>query len=151
MFAEAREAKPGEEITQQKIKELPKLNAKCANTIALLNSFIENPSRTNDRKAWKGFKDLIRITEQIEDEYNELIEIRNRLAILRRARDDYEKAGLTDLANKTESAIQRNYEETIRIIKEIQKNSHNWEIDLQKQTWKPANLFTTYIRTFIRT
>ncbi|NIO37115.1 hypothetical protein GTO27_05365 [Candidatus Bathyarchaeota archaeon] len=100
---------------------MPKLSAKCCDTIALLNSFIEDPSRTNDRKAWKGFKEFITIAEQIEDEYAELIEIRNKLAILRRKRKEYRSAGLDDLADKTEGLIQRNYVDSIRIIKEIQE------------------------------
>ena len=113
--------KPPEEIPPQKVKEFPKLNAKCCDTIALLNSFIEDPSPTNDRKAWKSFKEFITITEQIEDEYAELIEIRNKLAVLRRKRNEYRSAGLDDLADKTEGLIQRNYGDSIRIIKEIQE------------------------------
>jgi PKD repeat protein len=113
--------KPPEEIPPQKVKEFPKLSAKCSDTVALLNSFIEDPSPINDRKAWKSFKEFITITEQIEDEYAELIEIRNKLAILRRKRKEYRSAGLDDLADKTEGLIQRNYGDSIRIIKEIQE------------------------------
>jgi len=113
--------KPPEEIPPQKVKEFPKLSAKCCDTIELLNCFIEDPSRTNDRKAWKGFREFITIAEQIEDEYAELIEIRNKLAVLRRKRNEYRSAGLDDLADKTEGLIQSNYGESIRIIKEIQE------------------------------
>ncbi|TET20575.1 hypothetical protein E3J74_02425 [Candidatus Bathyarchaeota archaeon] len=113
--------KPPEEFPPQKVKELPKLSEKCSDTIALLNSFVEDPSRTNDRKAWKGFREFIAIAEQIEDEYAELIEIRNKLAVLRRKRNEYRSAGLDDLADKTEGFIQSNYGESIRIIKEIQE------------------------------
>jgi PKD repeat protein len=113
--------KPPEETPPQRVKELPKLSAKCQDTIAFLNSFIEDPSRTNDRKAWKSFREFITIAEQIEDEYAELIEIRNKLAILRRKRNEYRSAGLDELADKVEGDIQSNYVDSIRIIKEIQE------------------------------
>jgi PKD repeat protein len=113
--------KPPEEIPPQKVKGFPKLSAKCSDTITLLNSFIEDPSRINDRKAWKGFREFVAITEQIEDEYAELLEIRNKLAVLRRKRNEYRSAGLDDLADKTEGVIQSNYGDSIRIIKEIRE------------------------------
>ncbi|TET20574.1 hypothetical protein E3J74_02420 [Candidatus Bathyarchaeota archaeon] len=113
----------------QKLKQLPKLSEKCSDTIALLNSFIEDPSRTNDRKAWKGFRELIAIAEQIsseyeiEDECEELIEIRNRLGRLRRQRNEHRSAGRDELADKTEDTIQSNYGESIRTMKQIQKKA----------------------------
>jgi len=117
--------KTPEESPPQKVKELPKLSAKCSDTIALLNSFIEDPSLTNDRKAWKGFRELIATVEQtsseyeIEDECEELIEIRNRLGRLRRQRNEHRSAGRDELADKTEAVIQRNYSDSIHIIMRI--------------------------------
>ena len=114
--------RPTEEIPPQKVKEFLKLGAKCSDTIALLNSFIEDPSPTNDRKAWKSFKELIATSEQaltqyeIEDECEELIEIRNRLGRLRRQRNEHRSAGRDELADKAEAVIQRNYRDSIRII-----------------------------------
>jgi len=114
--------KPPEEIPPQKVKEFPKLSAKCSDTITLLNSFIEDPSPTNDRKAWKSFKDFVKIVEQtsseyeIEDEYEELIEIHHRLGRLRRQRNEHRSAGRDELADRAEAVIQRNYGDSIRII-----------------------------------
>jgi PKD repeat protein len=113
--------KPPEATPSQEVKPLPKLSAKCSDTIALLNSFVEDPSRTNDRKAWKGFREFITIAETIEDEYDELIEIRNKIAILRRKRNEYRSAGLDELADKVEGDIQSNYVDSVRIIKEIRE------------------------------
>lgn len=110
-----------EETPPKEVKLYHILGTKCSDTVALLNSFIEDPSRKNDRKAWRGFRDFIMIAEQIEDEYAELIDIRNNLAILRRKRNEYRRAGFDDLADKVEGDIQDNYVESIRIIKEIQE------------------------------
>jgi hypothetical protein len=109
------------------VKPLNKFIAKCADTITASNDFIEDPSQKNDRKAWKSFKEFVLLTEQIssqdkiEDQYAELIEIRNILAILRRKRNEYRSAGLDELADKVEGYIQSNYVDSIRIIKEIQE------------------------------
>ena len=123
--------KPPEEIPPQKVKQLPKLSAKCADTIPLLNSFIEDPSPANDRKAWKSFKDFVKIVEQtssqyeIEDECEELIEIRNRLGRLRRKRNEDRSAGRDELADKAEAVIQRNYRDSIRVIMRISARTHS--------------------------
>ena len=67
------------------------------------------------------------LTEQIssqyklEDQYAELIEIRNMLGRFRRQRNEYRRAGLDELADKVEGGIQDNYVDSIRIIKEIQE------------------------------
>jgi len=117
--------KPQEEIPPQKVEQFPKLSAKCSDTITLLNSFMEDPSSKNDRKAWKSFKDFVKIVEQtsseyeIEDEYQELIEIRNRLGRLRRQRNENRSAGRDELADRAEAVIQRNYRDSIRIILRI--------------------------------
>jgi hypothetical protein len=86
-----------------------------------LNNSIENPSTSNDRKAWKAFKDLVRMVEQIEDEYEELIEIRNTLRRLRKERNWNKRSGRYDLADKAEAVIQSNYVESINIIKEVRE------------------------------
>jgi hypothetical protein len=118
----ARTERPSHEV-----KPLQKFIAKRYNTITALNDFIEDPSQKNDRKAWKSFKEFVLLTEQIssqnkiEDQYAELIEIRNILGRLRRKRNDYRSAGLDELADKVEGDIQSNYVNSIRIIKEIQE------------------------------
>ncbi len=115
------------ESPAQKLKQLPKLSQKYSEIITMLNDYNEDPSRKNDRKAWERFREFIVIVEQIssefkiEDEYDELIEIRNNLGILRRKRKEYRRAGLDELADKVQGDIQDNYVESIRIIKEIQE------------------------------
>ena len=113
--------KTKEEIPPQKVKQWPKLSEKCSDIIALLNSFNEDPILTNDRKAWKAFKDLVRMMEQIEDKYEELIEIRNTLGRLRKEQKWIKRSGRYDLADKAEAVIQSNYVESINIIKEIRE------------------------------
>ena len=114
-------------ISPQKLKQLPSLPAKCDDIITALNNFIEDPSLTNDKKAWKGFKEFILLAEQasseceIEDNYDELIEIRNTIARLRISRNCSKKAGLYQDASKTEAVIQSNYVDSIKVIKEIQE------------------------------
>ncbi|MFX0199354.1 MAG: CHAT domain-containing protein [Candidatus Hodarchaeota archaeon] len=117
------------ESPPQKLKQLPKLSEKCSDIIALLNSFNEDPSSKNDRKAWEGFREFIAIMEQtsseygLHDEYTELIKIRNALGRLRRQRNVHRSAGRDDLADNVEDTIQSNYGDSIRIIKEIQKKA----------------------------
>ena len=111
----------------KKLKELPELSAKCSVTITLLNSFIEDPSRSNDRKAWRGFREFIKLVEQssseyeIEDQYAELKEIKKNIARLRTERNNYKNAGHFQDASKTQSVIQSNYDNSIAVIKEIQQ------------------------------
>ena len=78
----------------------------------------------NDKKAWEGFKDFIKILSEygIDDEHSELIEIQNTLAILRKRRYRNKLGGYEELVDKVERVIQRNYREAIGIIKEIQEN-----------------------------
>ncbi len=108
-----------------------KLSAKCADTIELLNSFIEDPGPTNDRKAWQSFKDFVKIVEQtssqygIEDECEELIEIRNRLGRLIRQRNEHRSASRDELADKAEAVIQRNYRDSIHVIMRISACMHS--------------------------
>ena len=116
------ELKATDMIHLKEMKEFPELSAKCSDTIALLNGYIEDPTPANDRKAWKAFRELVSIVEQCEGEFAELMEIRNSIAILRRNRDEDRRAGRDELADEAESDIQNNYVESIRIIREIQKN-----------------------------
>lgn len=91
-----------------------------------MNNLIENPSNSNYRKAraaGKAFKDLVRMVEQIEDEYEELIAVCNTLGYLRKERNWNKRSGRYDLADKAEAVIQINYVESINIIKKFKKNS----------------------------
>ena len=64
------------------------MDTKSSLTIKQLNDFIEDPSRINDIKTWKAFREFISLLGQfssenkIEDEYAELKETKFKIAIL---------------------------------------------------------------------
>lgn len=107
------------------IKKLPELSSKCSVTITSLNKYIDNPSTSNDRKAWKSFRQFIDTVEEfsseyeIEDQYEDLIGIRKTVALLRTKQRQGERSGLD--VSKVISTIQGNYCDSIEVIKEIQK------------------------------
>ena len=61
---------------------------------------------------------------EIQEAYAELKTIRRTIARLRRQQDDYRNAGHLQDAHKNIDPIQRNYENSIEIIKEILEKLH---------------------------
>lgn len=110
-----------------KPNELSELTEGFSVTITVLNNFILDPSSKNDRKAWKSFMKLIRLVEQvqseyeIEDEYDELIKIRQTVARLRTKQKQDERSGLN--VSKIIDTVQTNYHYLIKVIKKIQKST----------------------------
>lgn len=110
-----------EKWRERALKKMPDLGAKCDDTIALLNNFIQEPDLKTDRMAWNSLSEFITIAEQIEDDYAELIQTRNTIARLRTERNRLNKAGLFEDASKKQGAIQDNYYDLIRIIRKIRE------------------------------